>query len=226
MWQNNTGLGINKSSHNHAFSFPPQGRLSTGGGNHTMVWSGETACSAGLSPCLAILLRVPGQFLKPHVFLLENCGQQEEELKASTTSPENFSTSVSPNLCVSSPSSPPGDHHHRDGPVGVRFLMGPRPWSCPWTETEMVSRAESGTERGDCGAKGRVCITMGDQLQGPKELPKWGDLPAHKTRDGKPKDRWAGWWVKQASDCLQYFNAPYLPWPIGESPKWKRVVWR
>ena len=75
MWQNNTGLGINKSPHNHAF-FSSQGRLSTGGGNHTMVWSGETACYSGLSPCPAILLSVPGQFLKPHVFLLENCDQQ------------------------------------------------------------------------------------------------------------------------------------------------------
>lgn len=28
MWQNNTGLDINKSPHNRAFSFPPQGRLS------------------------------------------------------------------------------------------------------------------------------------------------------------------------------------------------------
>lgn len=46
-----------------------------------------------------------GQFLRPHgLLLLENCGQQQEELKAFTIAPANFSAPVPPNLCVSSSS--------------------------------------------------------------------------------------------------------------------------
>lgn len=126
----------------------------------------KTPTSAWLSPCQAILLIVPdqlplphlqGHFLKTHVFLLENCGQQQEELKASTTPPANFSTSVSPNLYCHLHPSPRWAKPQRQS-SWRKVHDGPKATELP-PEQKPRWRAELRVERGECGANRKLCIT-------------------------------------------------------------------
>lgn len=88
----------------------------------------------------------------------------------------------------------------------ARPTMGPRPQGCQSTETKMACTADRGTRKGTCGAKGRVWVAQGGQLQGRNHKAFQHMEPGSKSQ------RQASGRVSQAGKGL--FRMPQGPCPL------------